>query len=348
MSKKDETTEVAAAEVVTTEPEQTEALAPVEETDMSPATQFDDNDPMLVSNITLPTEDDITVKKIDDLLKAGFDNFTFDENADMSLQFDDIDAVADYSMRSMKDIREKELKKDSQNRTKNAIIITRLWCLCKTWSDTAAKSKKYGAGAVQKLAAKLGFSQSYMYSLIAVGKNLTKTDAYLLGVREVGSKTLRDVAAIKDDMVRKTAIREFCESYRETANIRERDEAKRKLVLATGIGSKKESFEGDLTANPGSDKPDTTPEYEGVMSAMSGISKLVDKLSREDATNTFQQYASNYFMMRDTPGAELMHAAVLEKAKALRDACISTQSNLDIIIQELDSVLSSVLLENEK
>ena len=302
MTDKDETTVVAEAEVVT-DNEQTEALATVDETEMSPATQFDDNDPMLVANITLPTEDDITVKRIDDLLKSSFDNFTFDENADMSLQFDDIDAVADYSMRSMKDIREKELKKDSQNRTKNAVIITRLWCLCKTWSDTAAKSKKYGAGAVQKLAAKLGFSQSYMYSLIAVGKNLTKTDAYLLGVRDVGSKTLRDVAAIKDDMVRKTAIREFCESYRETANIRERDEAKRKLVLATGIGSKKESFEGDLTANPGSDKPDTTPEYEGAISAMSGFLRLVDKLSKEDATNNIQQYASNYFMMRFLEGS---------------------------------------------
>lgn len=347
MSKKTETTEVASAEVVT-EPEQTEALVPVEETDMSPATQFDDNDPMLVSNITLPTEDDITVKKIDDALKAGFDNFTFDENEDMSLQFDDIDAVADYSMRSMKDIREKELKKDSQNRTKNAIIITRLWCLCKTWSDTAAKSKKYGAGAVQKLAAKLGFSQSYMYSLIAVGKNLTKTDAYLLGVREVGSKTLRDVAAIKDDMVRKTAIREFCENYRETANIKERDEAKRKLVLATGIGSKKDAFEGDLTANPGAQDNSTTPEYDGVMSAMAAISKIMDKPSKEDFTNNFQQYASNYFMMRDTPGAEMMHGNVIERAKSLRDACLSVQANIDIIIQELDSVISSVLLDNEK
>ena len=347
MTDKDETTVVADAEVVT-DNEQTEALATVDETEMSPATQFDDNDPMLVANITLPTEDDITVKRIDDLLKSSFDNFTFDENADMSLQFDDIDAVADYSMRSMKDIREKELKKDSQNRTKNAIIITRLWCLCKTWSDTAAKSKKYGAGAVQKLAAKLGFSQSYMYSLIAVGKNLTKTDAYLLGVRDVGSKTLRDVAAIKDDMVRKTAIREFCESYRETANIRERDEAKRKLVLATGIGSKKESFEGDLTANPGSDKPDTTPEYEGAISAMSGFLRLVDKLSKEDATNNIQQYASNYFMMRDTPGSEEMHADVIEKAKALRDACISAQANIDIAIKELDSLMHVELLDNEK
>ena len=347
MTEKDETTVVADAEVVT-DNEQTEALVTVDETEMSPATQFDDNDPMLVANITLPTEDDITVKRIDDLLKSSFDNFTFDENADMSLQFDDIDAVADYSMRSMKDIREKELKKDSQNRTKNAVIITRLWCLCKTWSDTAAKSKKYGAGAVQKLAAKLGFSQSYMYSLIAVGKNLTKTDAYLLGVRDVGSKTLRDVAAIKDDMVRKTAIREFCESYRETANIRERDEAKRKLVLATGIGSKKESFEGDLTANPGSDKPDTTPEYEGVISAMSGVLRMVDKLSKEDATNTIQQYASNYFMMRDTPGAEEMHGEVLEKAKVLRDACISAQANIDIVIKELDSLMHVELLDNEK
>ena len=347
MTEKDETTVVADAEVVT-DNEQTEALVTVDETEMSPATQFDDNDPMLVANITLPTEDDITVKRIDDLLKSSFDNFTFDENADMSLQFDDIDAVADYSMRSMKDIREKELKKDSQNRTKNAIIITRLWCLCKTWSDTAAKSKKYGAGAVQKLAAKLGFSQSYMYSLIAVGKNLTKTDAYLLGVRDVGSKTLRDVAAIKDDMVRKTAIREFCESYRETANIRERDEAKRKLVLATGIGSKKESFEGDLTANPGSDKPDTTPEYEGVISAMSGVLRMVDKLSKEDATNTIQQYASNYFMMRDTPGAEEMHGEVLEKAKALRDACISAQANIDIVVKELDSLMHVEMLDNEK
>ena len=347
MTEKDETTVVADAEVVT-DNEQTEALVTVDETEMSPATQFDDNDPMLVANITLPTEDDITVKRIDDLLKSSFDNFTFDENADMSLQFDDIDAVADYSMRSMKDIREKELKKDSQNRTKNAVIITRLWCLCKTWSDTAAKSKKYGAGAVQKLAAKLGFSQSYMYSLIAVGKNLTKTDAYLLGVRDVGSKTLRDVAAIKDDMVRKTAIREFCESYRETANIRERDEAKRKLVLATGIGSKKESFEGDLTANPGSDKPDTTPEYEGVISAMSGVLRMVDKLSKEDATNTIQQYASNYFMMRDTPGAEEMHGEVLEKAKALRDACISAQANIDIVVKELDSLMHVEMLDNEK
>ena len=347
MTDKDETTVVAEAEVVT-DNEQTEALATVDETEMSPATQFDDNDPMLVSNITLPTEDDITVRRIDDLLKASFDNFTFDENADMSLQFDDIDAVADYSMRSMKDIREKELKKDSQNRTKNAVILTRLWCLCKTWSDTAAKSKKYGAGAVQKLAAKLGFSQSYMYSLIAVGKNLTKTDAYLLGVRDVGSKTLRDVAAIKDDMVRKTAIREFCESYRETANIRERDEAKRKLVLATGIGSKKESFEGDLTANPGSDKPGTTPEYEGVISAMSSFLRLVDKLSKEDATNTIQQYASNYFMMRDTPGAEEMHADVVEKAKALRDVCISAQANIDIAIKELDSLMCVALIDNEK
>ena len=347
MTEKDETTVVADAEVVT-DNEQTEALVTVDETEMSPATQFDDNDPMLVANITLPTEDDITVKRIDDLLKSSFDNFTFDENADMSLQFDDIDAVADYSMRSMKDIREKELKKDSQNRTKNAVIITRLWCLCKTWSDTAAKSKKYGAGAVQKLAAKLGFSQSYMYSLIAVGKNLTKTDAYLLGVRDVGSKTLRDVAAIKDDMVRKTAIREFCESYRETANIRERDEAKRKLVLATGIGSKKESFEGDLTANPGSDKPDTTPEYEGVISAMSGVLRMVDKLSKEDATNTIQQYASNYFMMRDTPGAEEMHGEVLGKAKALRDACISAQANIDIVVKELDSLMHVEMLDNEK
>ena len=347
MTDKDETTVVADAEVVT-DNEQTEALATVDETEMSPATQFDDNDPMLVANITLPTEDDITIKRIDDLLKSSFDNFTFDENADMSLQFDDIDAVADYSMRSMKDIREKELKKDSQNRTKNAVIITRLWCLCKTWSDTAAKSKKYGAGAVQKLAAKLGFSQSYMYSLIAVGKNLTKTDAYLLGVRDVGSKTLRDVAAIKDDMVRKTAIREFCESYRETANIRERDEAKRKLVLATGIGSKKESFEGDLTANPGSEKPDTTPEYEGVISAMSGVLRMVDKLSKEDATNTIQQYASNYFMMRDTPGAEEMHADVIEKAKALRDACISAQANIDIVVKELDSLMHVEMLDNEK
>ena len=153
MSKKqEENAEVVAAEVVT-EPEQTEAVATVEEDELSMATQFEDNDPMMVSNIPLPTEDDTTMKKVDDALKASFDNFTFDENEDMSLQFDDIESLADYSMRSMKDIREKELKKDAQNRTKNAAILVRLWCLCKTWSDAAAKSKKYGAGAVQKLAA---------------------------------------------------------------------------------------------------------------------------------------------------------------------------------------------------
>ena len=348
MSKKqEETAEAVAAEVIT-EPEQTEDIATVEEEEVSVATQFEDNDPMMVSSIPLPTEDDTTMKKVDDALKASFDNFTFDENADMSLQFDDIESLADYSMRSMKDIREKELKKDAQNRTKNAAILVRLWCLCKTWSDAASKSKKYGAGAVQKLAAKLGYSQSYMYSLIAVGKNLTKMDAYLLGVREVGSKTLRDVAAIKDDMVRKTAIREFCEVYRDSANFKERYESKRKLVLATGIGSKKEAFEGDLTANPGTPESGTTPEYDGVMTALSSVMKMVDKLSREDSLNNFQQFASNYFMMKDTPGAEFMHGNVMERAKSLKDLCMSAQANIDTILQELDSLLAVTLLENEK
>ena len=347
MSKKqEETAEVVAAEVVT-EPEQTTDLATTEEVDMSPATQFEDNDPVLLSNIQLPTEDDITDKKINDDLKKIFDNFELDENEDMSLQFDDLEAVADYSVRTMDDIREKEHKKEALNRIKTATILTRFWYQCKMWSD-CVKSKKYGAGAVQKLAARLGFSQSYMYSAIAVGKNLTKHDAYLLGVREVGSKTLRDIAAIKDDTVRKTAIREFCESYRDTANIKERDEAKRKLVLATGIGSKSDAFEGDLTANPGALESGTTAEYDGVMSAMASVTKMIDKLSREDALNNFKQYASNYFMMKDTPGSEFMHGNVIERAKTLRELCDKAQENLDIVMQELDSLSASQLLENEK
>ena len=53
-------------------------------------------------------------------------------------------------------------------------------------------------------------------------------------------------------------------------------------------------------------------------------------------------------MMRDTPGAEEMHADVVEKAKALRDVCISAQANIDIAIKELDSLMCVALIDNEK
>ena len=38
----------------------------------------------------------------------------------------------------------------------------------------------------------------------------------------------------------------------------------------------------------------------------------------------------------------------IEKAKALRDACISAQANIDIAIKELDSLMHVELLDNEK
>jgi hypothetical protein len=90
----EEITVVENAEVLTDETDQ-EALIPVEENEASPATQFDDNDPALISNITLPTEDDITDKKIKDDLKAVFDNFTIDFEEDMSTQFSDFESFSD-------------------------------------------------------------------------------------------------------------------------------------------------------------------------------------------------------------------------------------------------------------
>ena len=344
--KKEETTVVENAEVLT-DTENQEALAPVADSEEVPATQFDDNDSILIQNISLPTVNDTTSKKVDDTLKAVFDNFSFDEKEDMSLKFASLDEIVDYSKRSMKDIREKQFKNEAQSRTKDAGILVRLWCLCKTWSDTAAQAKKYGAGSVQKLAASLGFSQSYMYSLITVGRKLTKEQVYLLGVRDVGSKVLRDIAAIKDDTVRNAVINDFCESWRDTANTKERDEAKRKLVTAIRIGNSKESFDGDLTANPQPKDSGYTEEVDNILKALNTVKGIMDKLANKETTDTFKAYASNYFMLSTTEGAEVQHQKVMDLAKTVRDICAAAEDNFGTIIQELDSLLAAQITDPE-
>jgi hypothetical protein len=342
----EEITVVEDAEVLTDETDQ-EALVPVEEAETSSATQFDDNDPALIPNITLPTENDITDKKIKDDLKAVFDNFTIDFEEDMSTQFSDFESFTDYSKRSMKDILDKQFKRDARNRKTNAAILTRLWIQGKAWKDNVGNTKKYGGKTVQRLAADHGYSQSFVYSMIQVAKNITWREAYLLGMRDVGSKTLRDIAAIKDDTTRHTAIREFCESYRDTANIKERDEAKRKLVLATSVGSKKDAFDGDLTANPNAKESGYTEEVDNALSALTMVKNMVDKLTNEESTNTFKAYASNYFMMSTTEGAEEQHQKVLDRAKEIRTLCAKAEDNLAVIIQELDSLAAAQIIDPE-
>ena len=355
MTEQDDLVVVADAEVLTASDsaeEQSGALTLLEASEEAEPAEFSDNDQMLVGIFDLHTEDDMTPKKLAELMKGSFNNYSFDENEDMSNSFSDIDSLVDYIKRGIKDIRDRQATNEYRHCTMEACALTRFWDLCKTVSDNV-KNRKYGNNVVQQLSDKSGLSKSYIYQMLLVSKNITRQEVYLLGIRAVGSRYLRNIAKIKDDDTRHAVIRDFCETYRSSGHLMERDEAKRKLLLAIKLGSGKEiGFSGDLTAaNPGGvaeAESANTPEYDNIMAAMKSLKGMIDRLAKPEAMDNFRQYTSNYFMMVTSPDAENKHNRVKEHAEELKALCNKALENITTAIQELDSVIISEVLEPEK
>ena len=333
--------------------EDDETMLPAEQEDedlnIIPDNLLEEDDPTLLPSIRLPTMDETTISKVQTALKGSYDNFSCDPEEDMSKRFSSVDEVASYASRTIKDIRDQDFKTESYSRTRKGAAMARLWWLCKTFDDVLSNGNKYGARVAEKLAAQLHLSKPYIYQLRTVYKRLSLVQAYLLGTRNIGTSVVRSIARIKDDTTRNTVLNEFFESYRDTANLKERDSALKKLRMALQAYSGKPCDE--LVANPTAElaqPSETTNEYEGVMTSMRGVSKMVARLASQESINNFEQYASNYFMREDTPGAEAMHQQVIEFATNLLAQCIDAQGNLEQIIQQLESLRATPLLKDDE
>lgn len=326
-----------------------EELQEVQVEDSLPAVLEEGEDRELVVGISLPSYADVDDKKTVGYIKDVFKGFTFDPTADFSKKFTDMNMLANYVQQSLSDIRTVRNQAEMSEVLQRGACLARFWCLGKALSKALTEGE-YGTGAGQRLATQLGKSIPYVYQIKSVGERLTLTDCFLLGVRGCDTTTLRGLAQVKDDDMRKSIIKAFIDSFMEYTDEASRVKAKASLTAAINANRKaKAGYIEEANSDPATGAA-TVLVSDVQQEAMENIvawKRYLAKPSTPQVTEALIRALTNFFITSSTPDAESHLTAIKGEAEQLKTVIQAVKNNLDDILIQLDSFAANEVLQDE-
>ena len=153
----------------------------------------------------LPTLDSYTDQKVEHSINELFKGYTMPS----AESFKTIDSVVSY-VTSRETIHSNAISSVVTGATKTRGVIN----ACR-WDlghiiDVAMNNPEFGADVAKRLAEELGVSEPEIHAFRQVRTNLTRIEAYVLGLYGSSIRTTMHIASIQDEAVRKRIVSEFC------------------------------------------------------------------------------------------------------------------------------------------
>lgn len=148
--------------------------------------------------------------------------------------------------------------------------------------DVAMNNPEFGADVAKKLAEKLKVTEQEIHALRQVHRNITRVEAYVLGLYGASIRTTMLISSIQDEATRKKIVSECCNksiSIMDTTAVAKHrakmENAIRVALLPTThdvIGADKDDTEQDIDTE---DKPIITENEERVAKALKTVEKVL-------------------------------------------------------------------------
>lgn len=153
----------------------------------------------------LPTLDSYTEQKVEHSINELFKGYTIPS----AESFKTMDSVVNY-VTSRESIHSNAISGVVTGTTKTRGVIN----ACR-WDlghiiDVAMKNPEFGADVAKRLAEELGVTEPEIYAFRQVHTNLTRVEAYVLGLYGASIRTTMHIASIQDEAVRKRIVSECC------------------------------------------------------------------------------------------------------------------------------------------
>ena len=330
-------------------------LVSEETTDLTVAASADvvlaDEQDMQGLELALPTFADVTDEKVMAEVRRVFGGFTYNDTADYSQEFKDPEAVADYVDDCLDQIKEKQTQGTAVKLTNSSAALAYFWFLGARINNVLEHAK-YGNGAVNKIAARMKKSVPFIYQIRAVATNLTRQDAFLLGMRECCSTTtLRKLAQIRDDDRRRQIIDIFINDTQDMSDAPKMERAVKAFRMAINEALKHVDTIDQDTTNPTAVVDDTAElvnaSYAAAMDAIRLLNGATKKLAAEETVYKICDAMGDLAITESVPDAEDWLATIKEEITAAKEHAEAARSNLDDILRELESALHIEVLRNE-
>ena len=295
-------------------------------------------DQSLIEIIELPGYEDLNDSKVLGNVKEVFRDFDYDVTENMGKKFEDTKALAQYVEHSMEDIRTIRSRAEASELLQRGASMARFWYIGDSL-DKALTQGTYGTAAYNKLATEMKKSVPYIYQLRAVAARLTVVDCYLLGIRGCDTTTLRKLAQVKDDDMRKNIIKAFVTLIKDTSDRDTIDRARKALTAAINMDQKSD-FIDVSTSDPsqGGSPVEITEEYQDIMRQFTKWQKMLKKVINEEVCDEFYNALDGFFMSDTVPDAETHLDDVKAEAETTRSLLEAALTVLKDNIEHIDSL----------
>lgn len=299
------------------------------------------------TGIILPDADDVNDAIVYKNVKDVCRGFSFDANEIMEKKFLTVEQICNYIEATNADVDNMCQKAEASERLHQAAAMARYWYMSYSVHKALANGD-YGTNCCGRIAAQLGKSIPMIYSITHVGERLTASDCYLLGFRRITRSTLRHLAEIKDDSLRKGLIDAFVKAYADTSN----PEVCAKLVMQFKQAIKLRAdpqFLLTSTSDPiaGGSEVMVTELYTSLIKQFSELEKILKRVNKEKFLEAFVDACENFSMTDSIPDAEEHVESVKQQAQELKEKCQIARNNLEELIQQLDSLSGVEVISDE-
>ena len=312
--------------------------------------QLADEHETVAFELALPTYADVTDEKVLHNIRDVFPDFAYDASADYARQFADPTQLVAYVSQTMNDIKEKQKVGVAQRLVTNGAALAYFWTMGDVVNKTLEKAS-YGNGAVGQIAAELKKSVPYVYQIRAVATQLTKQDAYLLGMRECCSTTtLRKLAQIRDADRRRQIIDIFIQETQDMSDAPRMERATKAFRVAINEALKRVDVIEQDTTNPtavvDNDAELVNASYAAAMEALRMLRKETRRLSQEATVEQVCDVLADFAVTETVPNAEDWVTRFHTEVDEVKTILETTKEYLDDIIVELNSALHTEVIRN--
>lgn len=301
--------------------------------EMLPVLAVDEaEDSSLVPVIQIPTYKDTSDKEVLHSVKTIFKSFEPPGTKNAS-PFQDVDALAQYTIDVMANIRAAREKAEGSQMLIRAATLARFWYLGQT-IDTELTKGTYGTSAAQKLATAIKKSVPYLYQIRAVAQKLTVTDCYLLGLRGLDTTHLRKLAQVKDDNLRNSIAHAFIDAIGDTSDEHRTAQAKKQFIAA--INGVCGTTPRDVTTSDpenGGTEVKVSQEYTNTTKEINNVLQLLRKLGSEDYIENLCRVMDDFFITDSVPDAEKHLQAIWDKVDEIEKLVPTCTANLKDILE---------------
>jgi hypothetical protein len=312
--------------------------------------QIADEQEAVSFELALPTYADVTDEKVLKNIRDVFPDFTYDATADFARQFADPKQLVAYVDATMASIKDKQTTGIAQRLVTNGAALAYFWTMGDVVNKTL-EAAPYGNGAVGQIAEALHKSVPYVYQIRAVATQLTKQDAYLLGMRDCCSTTtLRKLAQIRDADRRRQIIDIFIQETQDMSDAPRMERAVKAFRVAINEALKRVDAIAQDTTNPtavvDNEAELVNASYAAAMDALRALRKETRKLSNEEAVCQICDSLADVAVTETVPNAQDWVDRIKEETESVKTQVEAVRGYLDDILRELDSVLHIEVLRN--